>query len=407
MRRAALALLTLLPLCFALPGAGMAQVSDGAVRIGVISDLSGIYAYIGGMPQVEAVRMAVDNFGGSVLGKPIEIVIADHQNKPDIAVVKAREWIETGGVDMIASGSTSSTGLALQELTRQLETVLVHSGPSTSRLTNEDCSAFAFHWIYDTHAVAVSTASALLARGGLSWYFLQVDYAFGQSMLDDVTPVIEAAGGELLGTVVHPFPGNDFASYLLQAQASGAQTIGLTNAGQDLVTSVKQAQEFAITAGGRKLAAMVVFIADIHALGAETAQGLTLTTGFYWDRDPVSREFSRRYFERADKMPGQTNTGMYSAVNHYLRSVQATGTDDARVVAAKMHELAIEDEVIQDGWVRADGRSMNDMYLVEVKTPADSTGEWDLYRILETIPAEQPARPLSESVCPLVTGEYE
>ncbi len=407
MRRAALALSMLLPLCFALPGAGTAQVSDDAVRIGVISDLSGIYAYIGGMPQVEAARMAVDNFGGSVLGKPIEIVIADHQNKPDIAVVKAREWIETRGIDMIASGSTSSTGLALQELTRQLETVLVHSGPSTSRLTNEDCSPFAFHWIYDTHAVAVGTASALLARGGLSWYFLQVDYAFGQSMVDDVTPVIEAAGGELLGTVVHPFPGNDFASYLLQAQASGAQVIGLANAGQDLVTSVKQAQEFGITAAGQKLAAMVVFIADIHALGAETAQGLTLTTGFYWDRDPVSREFSQRYFERADKMPGQTNAGMYSAVNHYLRAIEAAGTDDPRTVAAKMHELAIKDEAIPNGWIRADGRSMNDMYLVEVKAPADSNSEWDLYRILDTIPAEQAARPLSESVCPLVTGVSE
>ena len=403
MKRAALALLTLLPLCLAMPGTAPAQVSDNAVRIGVISDLSGIYAYIGGMPQVEAAHMAVDNFDGSVLGKPIEIIVADHQNKPDIAVVKAREWIETGGIDMIASGSTSSTGLALQELSRQFEIVLVHSGPSTSRLTNEDCSEFAFHWIYDTHAVAVGTASALLARGGMSWYFLQVDYAFGQSMVEDVTPVIESAGGELLGTVVHPFPGNDFASYLLQAQASGAQVIGFANAGQDLVTSVKQAQEFGITAGGQKLAAMVVFIADIHALGAETAQGLTLTTGFYWDRDPVSREFSQRYFERADKMPGQTNAGMYSAVNHYLRAVQDAGTDDARIVAAKMHELAIEDETIPNGWVRADGRSMNDMYLVEVKAPSESSSEWDLYRILETIPAEQAARPLSESVCPLIT----
>jgi branched-chain amino acid transport system substrate-binding protein len=404
MKRAALALLALLTLGLGMPGAASAQISDDVVRIGVISDLSGVYAYIGGMPQVEAARMAVDDFGGTVLGKPIEIVIADHQSKPDIAVVKARKWIEVEGVDLIASGSTSSTGLALQELSRQLETVLVHSGPSTSRLTNEDCSPFAFHWIYDTHAVAVGTASALLARGGLTWYFLQVDYAFGQSMVDDVTPIIEAAGGELLGTIAHPFPTTDFASFLLQAQASCAQIIGLANAGQDLVTSVKQAQEFGITASGQKLAAMVVFIADIYALGADTAQGLTLTTGFYWDRDPISREFSLRYLERAGKMPGQTNAGMYSAVNHYLRAVEAAGTDEAGAVAAMMHALPIEGEAIQHGFVRADGRSMNDMYLVEVKSPEESTGEWDLYRILETIPAERAARPLSQSVCPLITG---
>ncbi len=381
-----------------------AQISDGVIRIGLLNDMTGVYSHIGGMPHVIAAQMAIDKFGGEALGKPVELIYADMQNKPDIAVVKGREWIENGGVDLIAAGSTSSVGLALQELGRNLETIVIHAGPSTSRLTNEDCSPFGFQWVYDTYAVSVGTASALVERGGKTWFFLQVDYAYGRSMVDDATRVIEDHGGQVLGKVVHPFPSPDFASYLLQAQASGAQVIGLANAGQDLITSVKQSGEFGITQAGQQLAAFVAFIADMRALGPEIAQGLLMTTGFYWDRTETTRAWSADFRDRTGLMPGQTNAGMYSAIHHYLRAVEAAGTDDARAVAAMMKDLPFEDEALGRGTVRIDGRSMNDMFLVEVKSPDAMSGEWDLFEIIDVIPAEKAARPLEESVCPLVTG---
>lgn len=401
MMRCASLMLAALIACMAVPTAS-AQLADGNVRIGVLTDMSGVYSAIGGLGSVEAARMAIEDFGDGLGEVPIEVVWADHQNKADIAAIKAREWFDVDGVDAIVGIVTSSVALAVQDVGRNTGKITIASGAGTSRLTDDACAPTGFHWAYDTYAFAVGTASALLAQGGDSWYFLTVDYAFGKAMEEDATRVIEAGGGHVLGTVRHPFPTADFSSFLLQAQASGAKIVGLANAGQDTINAIKQAHEFGLTEMGQQLAGLTVFISDVHALGVETAQGLLFTTAFYWDLDAATRAFSARFFERIGAMPTQAQAGVYSSVLHYLRSVQAAGSDNGPTVAAAMKHLPVDDMFARNGVVRNDGRMVHDMYLAKVKTPGQSGGDWDLYEILDVISGVDAYRPLSQSRCPLV-----
>ncbi len=403
MNRFALPMLAALIVCAAaLPA--RAQFADGAVRIGVLTDMAGVYSAIGGQGSIEAARMAIEDFGGGLGDTAIEVVWADHQNKADIAALKAREWFDVDGVDAIVGIVTSSVALAVQEVGRETGKITMASGAGTSRLTDDACAPTGFHWAYDTYAWSVGTASALLAQGGDSWYFLTVDYAFGKAMEADATRVVEAGDGRVLGSVRHPFPTADFSSFLLQAQASGAKIIGLANAGQDTINAIKQAHEFGLTEMGQQLAGLTVFISDVHALGVETAQGLLLTTAFYWDFDATTRVFSERFFERIGAMPTQAQAGVYSSVLHYLRSVQAAGSDDGPTVAAAMRGLPVDDMFARNGYVREDGRMVHDMYLAKVKTPGQSGADWDLYEIIDIIPGVDAYRPLAESRCPLVNA---
>jgi branched-chain amino acid transport system substrate-binding protein len=379
-----------------------AQVSGDRVRIGVLNDQSGLYADFGGQGSVVATQMAVEDFGGTVLGKPVDVVSADHQNKPDIGSNIARQWFDVDGVDMITDLTASSVGLAVQELAKQKNRVTINSGAATSRLTGDACTPTGFHWTYDTVALANGTGKAVVAEGGKTWYFLTADYAFGHSLEADVTKVVNAAGGEVMGAIRHPLSTSDFSSYLLQAQGSGAQVIGLANAGGDTINSVKQAAEFGITQGGQQLAGLLLVLSDIHALGLETAQGLVLTTGFYWDMDDATREWSKRYYERMDRMPNMVQAGVYSAVTHYLKAIEAAGTDDAAKVSEKMREMPVEDFFAKNGKVRVDGRMVHDMYLARVKQPSESRYPWDYYEIVRTIPGDEAYLPLAESPCPLV-----
>jgi branched-chain amino acid transport system substrate-binding protein len=379
-----------------------AQISGDAVKIGVLNDQSGLYADFGGRGSVIAAQMAVEDFGGKVLGKPIQILSADHQNKPDVGSNIARQWFDQDGVDAIADLTTSSVALAVQEIGKQNGKITLTSGAATSRLTGDACSPTGFHWAYDTVALANGTGKAVVEEGLKKWFFLTADYAFGYALEKDVSEVVKAAGGQVVGSVRHPLNTSDFSSFLLQAQGSGAQVIGLANAGTDTTTAIKQAAEFGIVAGGQHLAGLLLVLSDIHALGLETAQGLVLTTGFYWDLDDESRAWSQRYFERMQRMPNMIQAGVYSSVMHYLKAVEAAGTDEGKVVAAKMKELPIKDMFARNGKVREDGRLVHDMYLARVKTPAQSKKPWDYYEIVRTIPGDQAYLPLDRSPCPLV-----
>jgi branched-chain amino acid transport system substrate-binding protein len=379
-----------------------AQLSNDAVKIGVLNDQSGLYADFGGRGSVIAAQMAAEDFGGKVLGKPIQILSADHQNKPDVGSNIARQWFDQEGVDAIADLTTSSVALAVQEIGKQNGKVTLTSGAATSRLTGDACSPTGFHWAYDTVALANGTGKAVVEEGLKKWFFLTADYAFGYALEKDVSEVVKASGGEVVGAVRHPLNTSDFSSFLLQAQGSGAQVIGLANAGTDTTTSIKQAAEFGIVAGGQNLAGLLLVLSDIHALGLETAQGLVLTTGFYWDLDDESRAWSQRYYERMQRMPNMIQAGVYSSVMHYLKAVQAAGSDEGKVVAAKMKELPIKDMFARNGKVREDGRLVHDMYLARVKTPAQSKKPWDYYEIVRTIPGDQAYLPLDRSPCPLV-----
>jgi branched-chain amino acid transport system substrate-binding protein len=383
-------------------GAANAQVSGDVVKIGVLNDQSSLYADFGGPGSVVATRMAVEDFGGKVLGKPIEVVFADHQNKPDIGANIARQWIDVDGVDAITELTTSSVALAVQEIGKQQNRITITSGAATARLTGDACSPVGFHWTYDTVALANGTGKAVVAQGGKDWFFLTADYAFGHSLEADVSRVVKENGGQVKGAVRHPLNTADFSSFLLQAQGSGAKVIGLANAGTDTTNSIKQAAEFGITQGGQQLAGLLLVLSDIHALGLQAAQGLVLTTGFYWDTDDQTRAWSKRYFERMNRMPNMIQAGMYSAVTHYLKAVQAAGTDETTAVAAKMRELPIEDFFAKNGKLRVDGRMVHDMYLAEVKKPSESKGPWDYYKIRATIPGDEAYLPLSKSDCPLV-----
>ena len=372
------------------------------VKIGVLNDQTGLYAEFGGMGSVEATRMAIEDFGGKALGKPIEILSVDHQNKPDIAAATARKWYDADGVTAIADLTNSAVALAVQAIAKERGKVALFAGPATTRLTNEDCSPTGFHWIFDTYSQAYGTARAVLAEKGDTWFLLVANYAFGHQMAKDLETIVTAGGGKVLGNVRHPISNADFSSFLLQAQASKAKIVGLANAGADTITSVKQAAEFGIVEGGQKLVGLVIVLSDIHALGLAASKGLLTTTAFYHDRDEASRAWSKRYFARTQKMPGMIQAGVYSSVLHYLRAVEAAGTADGAKVAAKMREMPVDDFFAPKAKIRPDGRLANDMYLVEVKAPAESKAPWDYLKVLRTIPAAEVTIPLAESKCELV-----
>lgn len=379
-----------------------AQISGDAVKIGVLNDQSGLYADFGGTGSVLAARMAVEDFGGTVLGKPIEILSADHQNKVDLAASTARQWIDVDGVDVFADLTNSAVALAIQNLARERNRIALFSGPATTRLTNEDCSPNGFHWTFDTYSQAIGSARAILQEGGKEWFLLVADYAFGHSMASDLTAEVTSKGGKVLGQVRHPTGTSDFSSFLLQAQGSKAPIIGLANGGLDTVNAVKQASEFGITEGGQKLVGLVIVITDVHAMGLKGARGLIATTAYYWDRDEGSREFAKRFEAQTKRKPDMIQAGVYSSVMHYLKAVKAAGTDEAKAVAVKMREMPVDDFFAKGAKIREDGRLIHDMYLVEVKSEKESKGPWDYYKILRTIPGDQAAMPLEQSKCPLV-----
>ena len=386
------------------PAAAQAQkgkVSDGVVRIGLILDMASLYADLTGEGSVAAARMAIADFGGKVLGAPIELVYADHQNKPDLAAAKAREWLDTDRVDMIADVAASATALAALEVAKQKNRIIMFNGPGATRLTNENCTPVSVHYTYDTYAMAVGTGRGALRTGGDTWFFVTADYAFGHTLEKDTTDVLKAGGGRVLGSVRHPLNASDLSSFLLQAQASKAKVIGLANAGGDTINSIKTANEFRIT-GTQSLAALLMFINDVHALGLDLAKGMLLTEAFYWDADEQTRAWSRRYFERMKKMPNMIQAGTYSSITHYLRAVQAAGTDDTAAVIARMKATPINDFFVRNGRIRADGRMMRDMYLFEVKKPAESKYPWDYYKLKATIPAGEAFMPPEKSVCALL-----
>jgi branched-chain amino acid transport system substrate-binding protein len=382
--------------------ASAAEISGGGVKIGILTDMSGTYSDLSGPGSVVAAEMAVEDFGPTVAGNPIVIISADHQNKADIAASTAREWIDVQGVDMIGDLVTSSTALAVQEIGREKGVVTMASGAGSSRLTGQDCAPTGFHWAYDTYAMAKGTGQAVVQNGGDTWFFLTADYAFGHSLESDVTKIVEANGGKVLGAVRHPFPTSDFASYLLQAQASGAKIIGLANAGADTTNAIKQASEFGIVAGGQNLAGLLVFITDIHSLGLPTAQKLLLTTGWYWDQNDETRAWADRFQKRTGKKPTMVQVGVYSSVLNYLKAVQKTGTDDAKAVAAELKSMEINDVFTKGGKVYPNGRMAHTMYLVQVKTPEESKGPWDYYNIVREIPGNEAFQDPKESGCPLV-----
>ncbi len=385
--------------------AANAQVSDDVVKIGVLNDQSGLYADVSGPGGTLAAKMAAEDFGGKVLGKPIEVIFADHQNKPDVGSSIANQWIDTEKVDAILDVPTSSVALAIQEITKNKNRVHINSGAASSDLTGPKCSPTAVHYTYDTYALANGTGSAIVKEGGDTWFFITADYAFGHALERDTTTAIQAAGGKVLGDVKTPFPGTtDFSSFLLQAQGSGAKVVGLANAGGDTINSIKQANEFGLVAGGQKLAGLLVFITDIHSLGLKTAQGLTVTTGFYWDLNDETRAWSKKFADKnGGKMPTMLQAGIYSGVMHYLKAIEAAKTDEAKAVVAKMKELPINDFFAKNGKIREDGRMVHTMYLVQVKKPEESKGPYDYYKILREIPGDQAFRPMDPKYgCPLV-----
>lgn len=376
--------------------------AQDAVKIGVLNDQSGNYAEFGGAGSVEAARMAIEDFGGSVLGKPIELVSADHQNKADVAAGLARRWYDVDGVTAIADLTNSAVALAVAGIARERNKVAMFNGPATTRLFNEDCSATGFMWTFDTAASAKGTALAVLREGGDSWYIIAADYAFGHQLLADLQSIVSANGGKTLGAVRHPLGTADFSSFLLQGQASKAKIVAFANAGTDTINSIKQAGEFGIVDAGQKIAALVIVLSDVHGLGLDKAKGLITTTAFYHDRDKPSRDWSERYFARTKKMPGMIQASVYSSVTHYLKAVKAAGSAEGTAVAAKMREAPVDDFFAPGAKIREDGRLLNDLYLVEVKVPGESKAAWDYFKILNRIPAAEAITPLSESKCSLV-----
>ncbi len=379
-----------------------AQISDNIVKIGVLNDQSGVYADFGGKWSYEAALMAVEDFGGEVAGAKIEVVTADHQNKPDIASNIARQWYEVDKVDSIMELTSSSVGLAVQGLSRDLKKITINTGAATTELTGAQCSPYGFHWAYDTHALAVGTGGALVEQGGDKWFFLTADYAFGYSLEENTSNFVKEKGGQVVGSVRHPLATTDFSSFLLQAQSSGANVVGLANAGLDTANAIKQAAEFGIVEGGQKIAALLFTLAEVHGLGLEAAQGSTLTESFYWKRDEESEKFGRRYFERTGRMPNMNHAGVYSAVTQYLKAIEAAGSDEGDAVSAKLHELPVNNPVTPNGRVAANGRMISDVYLLQVKTPAESEEPWDYYKVLATIPGDQAYIDPAKSNCPLV-----
>ena len=397
---AAIAALLALSLTSA-PALAQDKISDGIVKIGMLIDLSGVYADIVGPGSVIAANMAIADFGGKVLGKPIELIVADHQNKADLTAAKAREWFDTQKVDMLADVAATAPALAALSVARQKNKIALFPSAASSRLSNEDCSPISVHWTYDTYALAAGTGRGVVKNGGDTWYFLTADYAFGTNLEKDTTEVIKAEGGRVLGSVRHPLNTSDFSSFLLQAQASKAKIIGLANAGGDMINSIKAANEFGITKN-QKLAALLVFINDIHSIGLPVAQGMLLTEAFYWDANDETRKWSRRFFEKHKRMPNMAQAGTYSGITHYLKAVQAAGTDETTAVMAQMKAMPVNDFMTKNGKIREDGRLVRDMYVFEVKKPSESNYPWDYYKLKATIPADQAFLPLARSSCALV-----
>jgi branched-chain amino acid transport system substrate-binding protein len=386
-------------LLLAVPAAAQ-NVAQG-VKIGILNDQSGVYADYGGKYSVEAARMAIEDFGGSVLGQKIEMVTADHQNKPDLATSIARRWYEVEGVDMITELTTSSVALAVQDLSREKKKIDIVVGAATSRLTGDACTPYGFRWAFDTHALAVGTGGALVEAGGDTWFFMTADYAFGYALEKDTSDIVKEKGGKVLGSVRIPLNSSDFSSFLLQAQSSKAKIIGLANAGLDTTNSIKQAAEFGIVSGGQKLAALLMTLAEVHGLGLQAAQGLVLTEGFYWDQNDKTRAFSERFMKRTDRMPSMIHAGTYSATLQYLKAVKAAGTKDSDAVAKKLKELPVDDMFAQGGKVLQNGRMVHDLYLFEVKKPSESKKPWDYYKQLAVVPGDKAFPSAKDSGCPL------
>src|SRR5690554_183744 len=381
-----------------------AAISNDIVKIGYLADMSGTYRDLAGPNGQSALEMAIADFGGSVKGKKIEIVSADDRNSPDTSSSTVRRWVENENVDMVAGMVASSVSIAVSKILEENDKLGIISGSAASSITNEHCTPNHIHYVYDTYPLANGTASAVVKEGGKTWYLLTADYAFGHSLESDVRRVVEANGGEVVGAIRHPFPTQDFLSFVLQAQASGADVVGLANAGADTTNAITTASEFGVTQSGQTLAALLLFLTDVHALGAQTAQGIQLTTGWYWDMNEETREWSDRFMDKTGVRPTMVHAGIYSSTIQYLKAVEATGSDDAQTVRKQMMDTPINDMFAKNGKIRIDGRMVHDMYLAEVKTPAESKNEWDLYKILRTIPAEESYRPLSESKCKLVNN---
>ena len=383
-------------------GTVKAQISDDLVRIGVLNDQSGVYADFGGPGSVIAARMAVEDAGGKVLDKPIDIVVGDHQSKADVGAAIARQWFDADKVDMAIGFDNSSVALAVEQVALQKNRIAIAGAVATTAFTGKNCTPNEASWLQDSYALTNTLARSVVGSGGDTWFFLTVDYAFGHSLEADARSAVVVSGGKVLGSVRHPLNNADFSSYLLQAQASRAKVVALANAGGDMINATKQANEFGLSRGGQTLVSLLAFITDIHSLGLAAAQGIRFVTGFYWDRDNETRAWSKRFFDRHGRMPTSAQAAVYSAIRHYLRAIEAAGTDEAKAVMAKMREIPVNDFYVRGGKLREDGRLLHDMYFVQVKTPAESSGPWDYYKIIATIPGDQAFRPAGEDGCPLI-----
>jgi branched-chain amino acid transport system substrate-binding protein len=386
---------------FSQAGPKAPKISDDVVKIGVLTDMSGLYADLGGPGSVAAAQLAIDDFGGKVLGKPIQLVYADHQNKADVGASKAREWFDTQQVDIIVDVPNSGVALAVSKVANEKHKLFMIDNAGSTRLTNEDCNPYIIHYVYDTYATGGVTGRAVVQHGGSSWFFITADYAFGHSLQDDTARAVKAAGGQVTGSVLHPLSAPDFSSYLLQAQASGAKVIGLANAGGDTINSIKAASEFGVNKK-QTMAGLLVFITDINSLTLQVTQGMYVAEGYYWDMNDDTRRLGKRYFDKVHKMPTMAQAGVYSSVLQYLKAVQATGTDDADTVIKKLKETTLNDDFVKGGKIRADGRMVHEFYLFQVKSPSESKYPWDYYKLVSKIPGDQAFQPLSESRCPMI-----
>ena len=396
-------ILAALAICAALTYSATAQQpNDLPLKIGVLSDFSSVYSDIGGMGNVEATKMAIEEMGSTMFGKPIELVTADVQNKADIAAALARKWYGNDNVDMIIDMPTSATALAGMEMSKQFEKIMIVTDAASSDITGKSCSPYTAHWTYDTYGNAQTVGKAIVKNGGDSWYFITADYLFGQSIERDTGDVVRAAGGKVLGSSKHPLNNADFSSFLLQAQSSKAKIIGMANGGGDTINTIKQAAEFGIVAGGQNLAGIVMFISDIHSLGLKLAQGLIITEAFYWDKDDRSRAFGEKYFARMKRMPTMNQAATYSATLHYLKAVKAVGTRETKAVLARMREMKVDDAFTSNGKLREDGRMVHSMLLLQVKTPEESKKPWDYYKVLAEVPGDEVFRPMKDGGCQYV-----
>ncbi len=390
-------------LALASPAIAQTKISDDVVKIGVMTDMSGQFSHESGDGSVAAVKMAVEDFGSTVLGKPIEVIVADHQNRNEVAIAKAREWYDVGKVDLIANLINSSIALAVTNVAQEKNRVAIVNGSGSSRLTNDSCTPNSIHYAYDTYALAQGTGKALIKEGLNSWYFLTADYAFGHALEADTANVVKANGGTVIGAIRYPIDTPDHSSFLLQAQASKAKVVAIAGSGTTFINAVKSAKDFGLTDGGKQtIAGLLVWITDTDSMGLATAQGLVLTDAFYWDRDEETRAFSKKFFAKMKRMPHMGDAGDYSSTMHYLNAIKAAGTDDAKTVMAKMRELPVNDFFAKNGRVREDGRFIHDMYVYEVKKPSESKYAWDYYKLRAVIPGDEAFRPVSESKCPLL-----